>query len=480
MEKEKGDWNRNSSLQAGGKVLFLLCGMLWIYRHDLNPVNYLIAVILLFRLAAYGVGKTSLYSKKEVDRESPSFARRAKIYTTLVAGSLAFLLLSTAGYVLFSEQVGGNPGSYDSEHFYEGAFHNLKQPDDSGGSFFGTMAGYIIDDGSRTPSSVLPTIEFAPLELNDDDVSITWFGHSSLLLQSKNTSVLIDPVFGEDNTDPLFLGPKPFDYEHGYELVDLPEIDVVLISHDHYDHLDMDAVKHLSTSQFLVPLGVEAHLLEWGIPSASIQEFDWYQEGNITEDLSVVFTPSQHFSGRGINQDNTLWGSWAIDLNGHALFFSGDGGYSDEFVEIGQRYGPFEIAFIEAGQYDEAWADVHMFPDQTVQAAIDLNASSLLPIHNTKFVLALHGWDEPLEDVTAEGQKQNQNVTTPMIGQTFLLGEEMPEDTWWRNVSVYEPPFLKRSPIIGMAMYASMILAVVMVRTAASTSTVRVEVTYED
>jgi L-ascorbate metabolism protein UlaG (beta-lactamase superfamily) len=480
VENKKEAWDRNSSMQVGGKVLFLLCGMLWLYRHDLNPVNSIIAVVLFFRLAAYGVAKTSLYSKKELERSSPSLPRRAKIYSTLIALSIVFLLLSTATYVFFSEQVGGNPGSYDSEHFYDGAFHNLKQPDDSGGSFFGTMAGYMIDDGSRTPSSVLPTIEFEPIELNDDDVSITWFGHSSLLIQSPNTSVLIDPVFGEDNTDPLFLGPKPFDYEHTYELEDLPKIDVVLISHDHYDHLDMDAVKHLSTSQFLVPLGVEAHLIEWGIPSTSIQEFDWYQEENITDDLNVVFTPSQHFSGRGINPDNTLWGSWAIFLNGHALFFSGDGGYSDEFVEIGQRYGPFEIAFIEAGQYDEAWADVHMFPDQTVQAAIDLNTATLLPIHNTKFVLALHGWDEPLEDVTAEGEKRNQSVTTPMIGQTFLLGEEMPEHMWWRNVSVYEPPFLKRSPIVGMAMYASMILAVVMVRNTSTTAKARVEVTYED
>ena len=135
MENKKEAWDRNSSMQVGGKVLFLLCGMLWLYRHDLNPVNSIVAVVLFFRLAAYGVAKTSLYSKKELERSSPSLARRAKIYSTLIALSIVFLLLSTAAYVFFSEQVGGNPGSYDSENFYDGAFHNLKQPDDSSGSF---------------------------------------------------------------------------------------------------------------------------------------------------------------------------------------------------------------------------------------------------------------------------------------------------------------------------------------------------------
>lgn len=468
-----------SHLGKGGIALFTLSGMLWLYRHNLNPVNYIVLGLIVFRLVSVGVSKTSLFVKQENDRNAPSVSRWVKIHSSIVAVSIVFLLLSTAVFLMFSQQVGGNPGAYDSENYYEGSFHNLGGTYQAEG-FLGTMAQYLIDDGSREPSSVLPTIEYAPMELNGNEVSITWFGHSSLLLQSSNLTLLIDPVFGEDNTDPLFLGPQPFEYEHTYELTELPKIDFVFISHDHYDHLDMGAVKHLTDSQFLVPLGVEAHLMEWGVASSNIQAFDWYQEANITDELRVVFTPSQHFSGRGLYQDNTLWGSWAIYLNQRALFFSGDGGYSDEFVEIGERYGPFEIAFIEAGQYDQAWADVHMFPDQSVQAAIDLKAATLLPIHNTKFILALHGWDEPLEKITLEGERRNQNVTTPRIGQSFLLDDAMPNDPWWRNVSVYEPPFLKHSPLVGAMMYSSMILAVAMIRSSSMKYAPRIELTYED
>jgi L-ascorbate metabolism protein UlaG (beta-lactamase superfamily) len=196
--------------------------------------------------------------------------------------------------------------------------------------------------------------------------------------------------------------------------------------------------------------------------------------------MRVVFTPSQHFSGRGMNQDNTLWGSWAVYLNEHALYFSGDGGYSSEFSEIGDKYGPFDIAFIEAGQYDEAWADVHMFPEQTVQAALDLKVNTLLPIHNTKFVLALHGWDEPLEDVTMEGQRRNVNVTTPMLGVTFLLNENMPSDTWWRNVSIYEPPMLKTNSLVGAMMYTSMLASAIMIRLGSKEPRVKLQQKYED
>ncbi len=464
MGQEEVVSNPKASLRVAGITLLIFSIMLWLYRHNLNPVNYLFFAMLLLRFAGHGLSKTSLFLKEGLDTNRRIFARWGKIYSSIMALILVVLVLSATVYLQFSPQVGGNPGHYDSEHYHDGAFHNLEQPEDLEPSFFGTLIQYFIDDGSREPGSVLPTVAFSPLDLSEDEVGITWFGHSSLLIQTTNISLLFDPVFGDDNTDPLFIGPSPFAYEHTYELEDLPEIDVVLISHDHYDHLDMDAIKHLSDSLYLVPLGVEAHLVEWGIPSSQIQTFDWYQEAVITEDLNVVFTPSQHFSGRGLQQDNTLWGAWAVYLNEHALYFSGDGGYSEEFVNIGQQYGPFDIAFIEAGQYNEAWADVHMFPDETVQAAIDLNATTLLPIHNTKFVLALHGWDEPLEEVTLEGQRRNQSVTTPMIGESFVLGGFMPEEPWWRGVTVYEPPILKQNPFVGAAMYASMLLAIMMIR----------------
>ena len=480
MEQVKSSKSESPILRRFGLTLFLASFMLWLYRHDLNPVNYLIMVLLIFRASEYAVSKTSLFAKKEMDIDSPSIARRAKIYSTLVAILLTFIVVSATVFLQFSQQVGGDPGPYDSENYRDGAFHNLEDSNTGTGSFLGTALEYLIDDGSRYPSSVLPSIEFAPMNLTGDELGITWFGHYSILVQTENFTLVFDPVFGDDNTDPLFFGPSPFEYEHNYELEDLPPIDYVFISHDHYDHLDMDAVKFLSSSQYIVPLGVEAHLTEWGIPSSNIQEFDWYEEANVSEEMSIVFTPSQHFSGRGISSDNTLWGSWAIYINDHALYFSGDGGFSSEFSEIGDKYGPFDIAFIEAGQYDEAWSDVHMFPNQTVQAAFDLNAATLLPIHNTKFVLALHGWDEPLEEVTIEGQRRNLTVVTPMLGESFLLSENMPSDAWWRNVSVYEPPMLKQSSLVGALMYSSMLLAAAMVRLGSKKPRVHLKTTYED
>tara|TARA_B100000767_G_C19758111_1_gene533923 strand:+ start:764 stop:2260 length:1497 start_codon:yes stop_codon:yes gene_type:complete len=480
MEGEKEEDSETSEMHFAGISLFLVSSMLWLYRHDLHRVNYLIGAVLIFRAAEYGISKSSLFKGKEPQIIASSLLRRAKIYSTLVALSFMFILVSATVFLQFSQQVGGNPGTYDSENYYDGAFHNLGELDTGTGFTLQTVVEYFVDDGSRYPSSVLPSIEFSTMNLSNEELGITWFGHSSILVQTKNTTLLFDPVFGKDNTDPLFIGPTPFDYEYDYDLEDLPSIDYVFISHDHYDHLDMGAVKFLNTSEYIVPLGVKAHLTEWGIPDSNIQEFDWYQEANLSEEMSIVFTPSQHFSGRGLAADNTLWGSWAVYLNEHRLYFSGDGGYSNEFSEIGEKYGPFDVAFIEAGQYDEAWADVHMFPNQTVQAAIDLNAATLLPIHNTKFVLALHGWDEPLEDVTSESQRRNVSVTTPMIGQSFVLGEGMPNTPWWRNVSVYEPPFLKENPLVGTAMYASMITALMMLRVDSRKGTKRIELTYED
>ena len=480
MEEQKSGEAVTSKIRIGGTVLFIASFMLWLYRHDLHPVNYIIVVLIIFRAVEYAVSKTSLFVKKIDDLESPSIARRAKIYSSVVALLLTAILVSSIIFLQFSQQVGGKPGPYDSENYYDGAFHNIEKSGTDSGLFLKTTLEYLTDDGSRYPSSVLPSFEYAPLNLTEGQLSITWFGHSSILIQTENATLLFDPVFGEDNTDPLFFGPSPFEYEHNYELQDLPHIDYVFISHDHYDHLDMDAVKYLSSSEYIVPLGVKAHLLEWGIPSSNVQEFDWYEEANMSDEMRVVFTPSQHFSGRGMNQDNTLWGSWAVYLNEHALYFSGDGGYSSEFSEIGDKYGPFDIAFIEAGQYDEAWADVHMFPEQTVQAALDLKANTLLPIHNTKFVLALHGWDEPLEDVTMEGQRRNVNVTTPMLGVTFLLNENMPSDTWWRNVSIYEPPMLKTNSLVGAMMYTSMLASAIMIRLGSKEPRVKLQQKYED
>ena len=450
-------------IKAIGKILLFLTVMLWFYRNNLQSLNFLIVLIFLVRGSINLLCKTSAFTKKETDLSKPSFKRKAKIFSTMLLFFVVVILLSATAFLNFSPQVGGDPGSYDSPHYYDGKFNNLNETSVSTGSFFGTLLEYMVGDDDRNPGVVLPTKEYQNMFLNQSEVSITWFGHSSILIQSHNTTILMDPILGDGELDPLIFGPSPFAYEHTYDLEDLPEVDYVFISHDHYDHLDMGTIQSLEGAEFFVPLGVQSHLTTWGIPSKDVMEFDWYDEHNVSSDFFIALTPSQHFSGRGVSGDNTLWGSWVLEFNGHKIFFSGDSGYSSEYAEIGDKYGPFDIAIVEAGQYNEAWSTIHMFPEQSVQASIDLNASSILPIHNTKYILSLHKWDAPLERVTAAGELLNQTVSTPYIGETFILGGDNPDTRWWRDVVIPSPPWLKTSAFVGFLIPFSLIGSLAMI-----------------
>ena len=453
----------HKKIKSTGKVLLLFTLMLWFYRNNLQSVNFIIILVLLVRVSINLLCRTSVYTKKETDLQTPSFKRKAKIFSTMVLFFVIIILLSATAFLNLSPQVGGDPGSYDSPNYYDGKFNNLNETSVSTGSFFGTLLDYMVGDDDRNPDVVLPTKEYQNIPLNQSDVSITWFGHSTILIQSHNTTILMDPILGDGELDPLIFGPSPFAYEHTYDTEDLPQVDFVFISHDHYDHLDMGTIQSLAGAEFFVPLGVKSHLTTWDIPSENVIEFDWYDEYNVSSELFIALTPSQHFSGRGLSGDNTLWGSWVLDFNGHKIFFSGDSGYSEEYAEIGDKYGPFDIAIIEAGQYNEAWSSIHMFPEQSVQASIDLEASTILPIHNTKYVLSLHKWNAPLERVTAAGELLNQTVSTPYIGESFVLGGENPDYRWWRDVEIPSPPWLKTSTFVGFLIPFSLFASLAMV-----------------
>ena len=453
----------HKKIKSTGKVLLLFTLMLWFYRNNLQSVNFIIILVLLVRVSINLLCRTSVYTKKETDLQTPSFKRKAKIFSTMVLFFVIIILLSATAFLNLSPQVGGDPGSYDSPNYYDGKFNNLNETSVSTGSFFGTLLDYMVGDDDRNPDIVLPTKEYQNIPLNQSDVSITWFGHSTILIQSHNTTILMDPILGDGELDPLIFGPSPFAYEHTYDTEDLPQVDYVFISHDHYDHLDMGTIQSLAGAEFFVPLGVKSHLTTWDIPSEDVIEFDWYDEYNVSSELFIALTPSQHFSGRGLSGDNTLWGSWVLDFNGHKIFFSGDSGYSEEYAEIGDKYGPFDIAIIEAGQYNEAWSSIHMFPEQSVQASIDLEASTILPIHNTKYVLSLHKWNAPLERVTAAGELLNQTVSTPYIGESFVLGGENPDYRWWRDVEIPSPPWLKESGFVGFMIPLSLFASLAMV-----------------
>ncbi len=267
-----------------------------------------------------------------------------------------------------------------------------------------------------------------------------WFGHSTVLFKTDGTTIITDPVF--HNAAPIPFAFQPFKMSPKPTIDDLPFIDVVLISHDHYDHLDYKAIQYLKTKvgHFYVPLGVKAHLLHWGIPDSQVTEYDWYEETMI-KNIKLVFTPSRHFSGRGVlNHCQTLWGSWVVIAPEMKVYFSGDGGYSPEFKKIGQKFGGFDMAFIEDGAYNKRWQHVHMLPEQSAQAGIDLKTKVVLPIHWGKFDLSTHQWTEPVRRIKKAltqhndtiAEEQQIELATPRIGETFSL-EHFPKAEWWEE-----------------------------------------------
>jgi L-ascorbate metabolism protein UlaG (beta-lactamase superfamily) len=240
-------------------------------------------------------------------------------------------------------------------------------------------------------------------------------------------------MLGEVPAPHPWLGGKRFSKELPIEIEQLPQIAAILISHDHYDHLDYESIQKLKdkTGQFYVPLGVGAHFRAWGVPAEKIHELAWWEEIN-HENLLFAFAPARHFSGRGFTRNNTLWGSWIIKGPKDNIYFSGDGGYADHFKTIGEKYGPFDFAMLECGQYNPNWAQIHMMPEETVQAAIDVKTKLMMPIHWGAFKLALHPWTDPIERVTKAAQARKMPIIAPKIGQAVYVGATpMAMENWW-------------------------------------------------
>lgn len=218
---------------------------------------------------------------------------------------------------------------------------------------------------------------------------------------------------------------------------EIDAVDVVIVSHNHYDHLNKYSIQLLTekTGLFVVPAGVGAQLKNWGVPEDKIREMTWWKELTVGDDLMVAATPAQHFSGRGLTDRNkTLWASWVIQTPGHRVFFSGDSGYFDGFKEIGDHYGPFDMTFLECGAYDEKWYPVHMYPEETVKAHQDLRGKILHPIHWATFNLGLHPWFEPMERLASAAEKASVTAVTPIVGETTVLGTEMNVTRWWETL----------------------------------------------
>lgn len=288
------------------------------------------------------------------------------------------------------------------------------------------------------PDKDIPVVHYdnTDIAIYDSDIPrLIWFGHSTFLLQVSGKSILIDPMFGDVPAPHPWLGKHRFSKSLPIEIEKLPQIDAVILSHDHYDHLDYGSITKLKSkvNQFFTPLGVGSHLTEWGIDSSKVKELDWWDEVQYG-DFTFACTPAQHFSGRRMgDRGATLWASWVIKTAENSIFFSGDSGYNAHFKEIGEKHGPFDFAMIECGQYNEQWKQIHMMPEQTVLAGIDLKAKLIMPIHWAAFKLAFHTWTDPIERVTKKAKEMNLPIATPMIGEPILIDKQnqFPHSDWW-------------------------------------------------
>ena len=300
------------------------------------------------------------------------------------------------------------------------------------------------------PDAPLPVLRLTRAQLEAaPDRSLYRLGHSTLLLKLRGGFWLTDPVFAERASPFSWMGPKRF-HAPPIALDDLPPIRGVVLSHDHYDHLDRGTIEFLASrvDVFLTPLGVGDRLAAWGVDASKLRQLDWWQETEV-DGLRFVATPAQHFSGRGLfDSDKTLWASWAIIDDDLRVFFSGDTGYFDGFRAIGERLGPFDVTFVETGAYDAQWPYVHMQPDESVQAHVDLRGRWMMPIHNGTFDLAMHRWQDPFEQVSALAIERGVALSTPRMGERLDLSAPHAGERWWR---LFEAPAARPAPLLSTA-----------------------------
>ena len=369
---------------------------------------------------------------------------RLAVALALLGGAVAALGWAVLSLPPFGARMSGArlERAQANPQYHDGRFVNV-QPEAP--TSLAAIGDYVVrqfsGDEVREPPAPLPVLAVDKVALAvppaASGLRAFWIGHASVYVEIDGVRLLLDPVFAERVSPLPAVGPRRF-HPPPIALADLPPIDAVLISHDHYDHLDMDAVQALARrgARLFVPLGIGAHLERWGIPAAQIEELEWWQEGTL-KGVKIVCTPTRHYSGRGLTDHSaTLWSSWSVLGPQHRFFYSGDTGYSTHFGEVGARFGPFDIAFMKIGAYGpgQSWIDIHMPPEQSVRAFRDLGAKRLFPVHWSTFNLAYHDWDEPIRRTLAEAQRSGVEVVTPRIGEWVDADREFRSTPWWEGV----------------------------------------------
>jgi L-ascorbate metabolism protein UlaG (beta-lactamase superfamily) len=326
-----------------------------------------------------------------------------------------------------------------SLNYRDGKFQNIHVTPNfaEGANVFSVMRKFFFaKPKNAVPSFLLPAKKTSLAALDPKEEMLVWFGHSSYFIQMNGKTILVDPVFS-GAASPVSFTTRSFKGTDVYTTEDLPEIDYLFITHDHWDHLDYKTILKLKpkVKRVITGLGTAAHLDRWGYERSQIDELDWNETLELEKSIVVHTVPSRHFSGRLFRRNTSLWMSFVLETPSIKLFLGGDSGYDTHFAEAGNKFGPFDLAILECGQYNPDWKYIHIMPEEVVQAALDLKAKALLPVHWAKFSLSLHDWDEPIIKVTAEAEKRNLRVIHPMIGEAVDLHQPAEFPRWWEMES---------------------------------------------
>jgi L-ascorbate metabolism protein UlaG (beta-lactamase superfamily) len=315
-------------------------------------------------------------------------------------------------------------------------FENLSETPQlaKGVSMVSLMRDFLFRPKSIAPAAVFPKDKTNLKTFYSEKPAIVWFGHSSYLIHFSGINILVDPVLS-GYASPFSFYITSFKGSDLYKQEDIPPVDILIITHNHYDHLDIEAIKALAsqTKSYYVPLGVSTYLTNNGIDALKITEMDWWQSIKVSDSIQLTATPARHFSGRGLQRNRSLWASFVLRLNNYQIFIGSDSGYDTHFKEIGNKFGPFDLAILECGQYNIAWPYIHSMPEELIPEGADLKAKVLMPVHWGKFALAFHDWDEPINRFVVAADKAKINYTTPKIGEPVILDQSYPKEKWWNS-----------------------------------------------
>lgn len=357
--------------------------------------------------------------------------------------TVLIVLVALAFYIYYLPVFGGTFSGKrlirmrKSPNYKNGVFQNLSDTPAlaEGYTMWQVMWEFLTDKTKdKIPKSKLPSQKINLKEQAASDNFLVWMGHSSYYFQLDGKRFLVDPVFS-GHASPIPGTTKAFEGTDVYFADDFPQIDFLIISHDHYDHLDYKTIKTLrpKIDQVICALGVGSHFEKWGFDEEKITELDWYEDEEISKGFEITSTPARHFSGRRFKRNNTLWSSYVLETPTKKIFIGGDSGYDFHFKEIGEKYGPFDWAILENGQYNEKWRYIHTLPEEFVDVAEDLRARNVLPVHSGKFALAQHPWYEPYEKITQNHRRKNLRIATPIIGSKVDLDDDSQTfSAWWK------------------------------------------------